>query len=533
MSRVTCYWRRWQLSVFCVLGLTAAVFLGCEPAPAPKKVDKSATSEKAAKKPEKVAIEEKAEKPEEKPEVKPETKTEVKPEEKPEIKPEAKPEVKPEAKPEAKPEENPEPKPEAKPEVKPEAKPEVKPEPKPEAKPEEKPEAKPEVKSEPKPEAKPQAVAETKPAKKPAAKPAAADPTAKLISDEKLRKITTPTPAWLPKPVTEIPEAAATDQAGMKPYTEPIPGTEVKFEMVPIPGGKFSMGSPKDEKGRKDDESPQHEVAIAPFWMEKHEITWDEYELWALGLDRQRREVKKIPTTDRDKMVDTVAIPTKPYADMTFGMGKEGYPAICMTQFAAKVYCKWLSAKTGRYYRLPTEAEWEYAARAGTTTAYSFGDDPKKLGDYAWFTGNSDDKYHKVATKKPNAWGLYDMYGNVCEWTVDQYVADFYKKFEGKVAENPVSPATTEYGRVARGGSWDDDPQKCRSAARRASDKDWKKQDPQIPQSIWYLTDANFLGFRVVRPLDVPKPEEAKKYEVDEDQVEQYKDYLEAQANKQ
>ena len=355
----------------------------------------------------------------------------------------------------------------------------------------------------------------------------------KKIAEQKAIRVGTPTPVWMPKPVVEIPETAVTDAAAMKAYTEKIPGTEVTFPMVPIPGGKFTMGSPADEKGRKTDEGPQHEVVVEPFWMESHEVSWDEYELWGLGLDKQRRELNKIPSTERDKVVDAVAIPTKPYADMTFGMGKEGYPAVCMTQFAAKVYCKWLSGKTGRYYRLPTEAEWEYACRAGTTTAFSFGSDAEKLGDYGWFTGNSEDKYHKIAKKKPNAWGLYDMHGNVAEWTVDQYVADFYKKFEGKTADNPLSPPTIEYGRLVRGGSWDDDPEKCRSAARRASEKDWKKQDPQIPQSIWYLTDANFVGFRVIHPLRTPTAEEAKKYEVDKDQLEAYRDYMEAQANKQ
>src|SRR5262249_40320993 len=156
------------------------------------------------------------------------------------------------------------------------------------------------------------------------------------------------------------------------------------FDMVPIPGGKFVMGSSAGEAGRKEDEGPQHEVEIDPFWMGRCEVTWNEYEIWMFSLDIQRRELAKIAPNEHEKKADAVTRPTNPYTDMTFGMGKEGFPAICMTQLAAKTYCKWLSAKTGRYYRLPTEAEWEYACRAGSTTAYSFGNDPAKLGEYAW-----------------------------------------------------------------------------------------------------------------------------------------------------
>ncbi len=312
-------------------------------------------------------------------------------------------------------------------------------------------------------------------------------------------------------PQVEVAGADAQTPEEMKPYTEVIVNGDVTFDVVPIPGGTFMMGSPDDEEGRNDDEGPQHEVEIKPFWMGKCEVTWNEYELWMFNLDIQRRELNKVEPTEREKLADAYTRPTKPYTDMTFGMGKEGFPAICMTQHAAKNYCRWLSAKTGRYYRLPTEAEWEYACRAGSQSAYSFGDDVDELDEYAWYFDNSEDKYHKVGLKKPNAWGLHDMHGNVAEWTLDQYVPNFYEQFAGKVTLNPWIVPTKLWPMSVRGGSWDDDPEALRSAARRGSTKDWKQQDPQLPQSIWYLTDALFLGFRVVRPLEEPSTEEKEK----------------------
>jgi formylglycine-generating enzyme required for sulfatase activity len=197
---------------------------------------------------------------------------------------------------------------------------------------------------------------------------------------------------------------------------------------------------------------------------------------------------------------------------MSFGMGKDGFPAISMTQHAANKYCQWLSAHTGHFYRLPTEAEWEYACRAGTKTAYFFGDSPKKLGDYAWFADNSDFKYQKVGRKKPNPWGLYDVHGNVGEWCLDQYDPDYYKNFLKGVADNAWNKSTKPYPHVLRGGAWDDEADRLRSAARRGSNKSWKQQDPQLPKSIWFLTDAQFVGFRIVRPLKVPTAEEMKAY---------------------
>ncbi|MEY3175660.1 MAG: Serine/threonine-protein kinase pkn1 [Planctomycetota bacterium] len=308
-------------------------------------------------------------------------------------------------------------------------------------------------------------------------------------------------------PIT-IADAVANTAAEMKPYAEPLEHTSFKIEMVPIPGGTFRMGSPEGEAERRDDEGPQHEVRISPFWMSRHEITWNQYEVWGERVDSLRRAAYNKPATPRDKIADSVTRPTPPYTDMSFGMGRENNPAICMTQHAARMYCTWLSAKTGRYYRLPTEAEWEYACRAGTTTAYFFGDDPEQLGEYAWYEANSDGHYQPVGRKKPNPWGLFDMHGNVAEWVLDQYAPDTYAQRKEAVAD-PLAIPLMEYPRVVRGGGWDDPAAMLRSAVREGSSLEWKQQDPQIPQSIWYFTDALGVGFRVVRPL--VEPEEAEK----------------------
>jgi formylglycine-generating enzyme required for sulfatase activity len=200
-------------------------------------------------------------------------------------------------------------------------------------------------------------------------------------------------------------------------------------------------------------------------------------------------------------------MPTAPYIDLSMGMGREGFPAINMTQHAANKYCQWLSTLTGHYYRLPTEAEWEYACRAGTTNRYSFGDSDSALGEYAWYERNSDFKYQKVGRKKPNRWGLYDMHGNVAEWTLDGFSADTYSRLSDGVLE-PFVRGTRPYPHVIRGGSWKDGPAQLRSASRQFSDAKWKAADSSIPKSVWHMVEADFVGFRIVRPLRVPSVEE-------------------------
>ena len=249
-------------------------------------------------------------------------------------------------------------------------------------------------------------------------------------------------------------------------YKKIVPGTDVSFEMVPIPRGSVTLGGVK-------------KVKLDSFWMQKYEVTWDEYRLFMFA--NQANEV-----AGKDKSVDAVSRPTRPYVEMSFGMGVNGYPAISMTQHAANKYAEWLSAKTGEFYRLPTEAEWEYACAGETASA-----------DTAIYADNSKGRYAKIGTKKPNKFGLYDMLGNVMEWTLDQY-APYAPGSE------PWVEAKTPYPQVARGGSWNDKADKLTCAARVPSDASWKMQDPQLPKSIWYLTDAQWLGFRLVRPVKIP-----------------------------
>lgn len=245
----------------------------------------------------------------------------------------------------------------------------------------------------------------------------------------------------------------------LSPYTQRIQGTLVKFDMVPVPGGIYEMRDPKDPtKTRK--------VTLKPFWIGKTEVTWDEYDVYAYRLD-------KGDSKSKDE-ADAVSRPSKPYGSPDQGFGHHGYPAMCITYHAARQYCRWLSAKTGKKYRLPTEAEWEYASRAGVLPAGPL-EDEALLDRLAWYEGNARFQAHSVAEKEPNAWGIYDMLGNVAEWC---------RGLGGRP--------------VVRGGSYEDGKEKVHPGYREHQQPEWNRSDPQIPKSKWWLPDAPFVGFRVV-----------------------------------
>lgn len=314
----------------------------------------------------------------------------------------------------------------------------------------------------------------------------------------------------------------------MVPYKVVIPGTDVEFEMVPVPGGVAKLGSPESEAGRGTDEGPQYEVELPPYWAGKCEVTWAEYKLF-MGMYNifkkfQTQGIRGV--TDENRGL-AVTAPTPLYEpSFTYEYGEDPrQPAITMTQFAARQYTKWLSGITGQQYRLPSEAEWEHAARAGSAASYSFGDDVSQLGDYAWYSGNADAGAKPVGTKKPNAFGLHDMHGNVAEWTVDQYTEDGYPSLAGKKNDfvSAVKWPTVAYPRTVRGGSWEFDAEKVRSASRLGSnDEEWKDQDPNIPLSPWWFTTdpARGVGFRLFRSAKPLNEEEIKKYwELDHEDI--------------
>ena len=284
-----------------------------------------------------------------------------------------------------------------------------------------------------------------------------------------------------------------------KTYDQSIPGTSITFKMAAIPKGNFIIGSHISERGRDEDEGPQKEIKVTAFWMGVKEVTFAEWDLYFKDV-----------TLPQAKNLDGVTRATPQYIDLTWGMGRDGkHPTNSMSHAASIMYCKWLYSTTGIFFRLPTEAEWEYACRAGSSTAYPFGDDALALKEHGYFKENSNSKFHHVGQLKPNAWGLYDMLGNLSEWTIDQYDPLCYSKMSDK---DPRTDPVSKHPKVIRGGSYLDESKELRCANRKASDASWNKRDPQIPKSKWWLTDGMFVGFRVVRPLKQPSAEEIEKF---------------------
>jgi len=309
----------------------------------------------------------------------------------------------------------------------------------------------------------------------------------------------------------------ATKVESFKNFTEKIPGTSVSFDMVAIPEGTFNMGSPDGEPLRKPDEGPVHRVKLSKFWMGKVEVSWNEYLAFFQTTGSQgRTEGQAI----KNKNVDAITGPTPPWGAPDQGWGKGLRPAITMSWKSANTYCQWLSKVTGKKYRLPTEAEWEYACRGNTTTPYFFGGDPKKytskgifkklfgrdtttIGSYIVYAENSSSKTKEPVSVKENPFGLKNMAGNVAEFCSDYYSPDAYQSNSESI--NPKGPNSGQE-HVIRGGSFKSDAKDVRSAARDfTKTKAWLVTDPQMPKSGWWYSDCIDIGFRVVCEADSAK----------------------------
>lgn len=282
--------------------------------------------------------------------------------------------------------------------------------------------------------------------------------------------------------------------------------TGLKFEMLPVKAGTFTW------KGEQDNDTL--EVSLSSFWMGKAEVTWDGfYPFMESSVPRQKDgQVLDFARAQITNDIDFIARPTPPFHPMNWGMERDGHPAVSMTQHAALKYCQWISYQTGHFYRLPTEAEWEYACRAGNDKTYSWGDNPADAEKYAWFGGDAGSHYQKPSQKLPNALGFHDMHGNVTEWTLDQYVPNRQAYFGKKKVTNPWIKATKPYPHVTKGGYWKQKATEITTGTRIASKPEWKKTDPQEPKSIWYHTDTQWVGFRLVRPAKIPTVEEMYHY---------------------
>ena len=277
----------------------------------------------------------------------------------------------------------------------------------------------------------------------------------------------------------------AAEVTAFEDFTETVPGTGAAIDMVAIPGGEFLLGSPDKEAQRQADEGPQKRVRLSPFFMARTEITWTQYwNFYNETMSEGRTPPATIYALNSREDLDAVSGPTPPfgYPDQGWGMGER--PAITMTHYAAETFCQWLSLKTGRKYRLPTEAEWEYAARGGQLSRnYKFsGSD--NLEEVAWCKKNSGKTIHSVGTKQPNEVGVYDMSGNVYEWCFDGF--DMYEWNSSKILENPTGYNLSET-KVYRGGCMTSYSDVCRVSARSQS----------IPNAKF-----NYVGFRLAMDGD-------------------------------
>jgi formylglycine-generating enzyme len=299
-----------------------------------------------------------------------------------------------------------------------------------------------------------------------------------------------------------------------EPFTEKIPGTSVSFEMIALPGGSFNMGSPEKEPFRKTDEGPVRKVTLSKFFMSKNEVTWDEYLAFFRATGSQGRTEGQVL---KNRKTDAISGATPPWGAPDQGWGKGSRPAITMSWYAANVYCQWLSKVTGKKYRLPTEAEWEYACRGGTESPYFFEGSPKeftstgflkkifgpdtaRISSRVIYKINSSSRTSEPGAVRANPFGLKNMSGNVAEFCLDFYSPDAYKV--DTVAVNPRGPLQGQE-HLIRGGSFKSDARDVRSAARDfTKTKAWLVTDPQMPKSIWWYSDCIDVGFRVVMEAD-------------------------------
>jgi len=252
-------------------------------------------------------------------------------------------------------------------------------------------------------------------------------------------------------PSAAQPSAAAGEK--LEPFTETLPGSVVKIRMIPIPGGTVKIGT--------------RTVPVKPFWMARTETPWEAFDAFTASGP---------PSPPYDQTVfpaDAIARPSKSYILPDLGWGHYGYPAINVSFLSTQMFCRWLASATRKSYRLPTEAEWELACRAGATGAWKI--DKALLEKSAWYAGNSGRTTHPVGKKLPNKLGLYDILGNFGEWATD---------LEGKP--------------VLCGGTFLDGPAGIAPGTHRRQTPKWQETDPQFPKSRWWLADGKFVGFRIV-----------------------------------